>query len=176
MSSQTIQERLKLLIEQLGLTDSAFADACSISRPTLSLLLAGKNKKISDNQIKNIHDTFPNVSIMWLLFGEGPMIINDQNIQKDPTKILNNENKIDNGNQILDFKPDGLDKNEFSKEIADNHLKNELKNAIKQSIKEVLKDEEILRQIEIPEFKKRKVVKINIYYDDQTFETFIPGN
>lgn len=73
MSDQNIALRLKLLIENLRISNSQFADECNISRPTLSQLLTGRNKKVSDVIIAQIHNTYPNLSILWLMFGEGCM-------------------------------------------------------------------------------------------------------
>lgn len=73
MSEENIAIRLKFLIENLGLTSSQFADKCDIARPTLSQLLSGRNKKISNLIIEQIHSSYPTLSVLWLLFGEGDM-------------------------------------------------------------------------------------------------------
>lgn len=73
MSEENIALRLKFLIENLGVTSSQFADKCDIARPTLSQLLSGRNKKISNLIIEQIHKAYPGLSVVWLLFGEGDM-------------------------------------------------------------------------------------------------------
>lgn len=73
MSEENIALRLKFLIENLSLTSSQFADKCDIARPTLSQLLSGRNKKISNLIIEQIHKAYPALSVVWLLFGEGDM-------------------------------------------------------------------------------------------------------
>lgn len=65
--------RLKLFIESEGLSSSQFADLCKIPRPTLSQILSGRNKKISDILVGMIHIAFPKLNILWLMFGEGEM-------------------------------------------------------------------------------------------------------
>ncbi len=74
MDEQNVAIRLKGFIDTQGLTHSQFADVCQIPRPSLSQILSGRNKKISDVIIGQIHKAFPSLSIMWLLFGEGAMI------------------------------------------------------------------------------------------------------
>ncbi|MDO5396113.1 MAG: helix-turn-helix domain-containing protein [Bacteroidales bacterium] len=66
--------RLKEYIEYLGMQNSQFADKAQIPRPTLSQILNGRNKKISNELIDKLHYTFPNLNIMWLLFGDGEMV------------------------------------------------------------------------------------------------------
>lgn len=68
--------RLKFFMESAKISISQFADTCSIPRPTMSQILNGRNKKISDELISKIHAAYPNLSVLWLMFGEGEMEIN----------------------------------------------------------------------------------------------------
>ena len=68
-----IISRLKRFLEQNGISNSQFADTCEIPRPTLSQLLNGRNKKVSDEVISKIHAAYPALNIMWLMFGDGEM-------------------------------------------------------------------------------------------------------
>lgn len=70
-----IVSRLSTFMETHGIGSTQFADACGIPRPTLSQILSGRNKKISDAVISKIHSAYPRMSVLWLLFGEGPMEI-----------------------------------------------------------------------------------------------------
>lgn len=85
MSEENISIRLKVVIEELGITASEFADKCGISRATLSQLLTGRNKKVSDVIISQIHSAYPELSVMWLLFGEGePWLSGHSKSASDP--------------------------------------------------------------------------------------------
>lgn len=68
-----IVNRLKLFMDKHSIGSTQFADACRIPRPTLSQILSGRNKKISDEVIAKIHSAYPRLSVLWLLFGEGQM-------------------------------------------------------------------------------------------------------
>ena len=68
-----IVSRLKKFLEHAGISNSQFADTCVIPRPTLSQLLNGRNKKVSDEVISKIHRAYPTLNIMWLMFGDGEM-------------------------------------------------------------------------------------------------------
>lgn len=65
--------RLKQYIEYTGLPFSQFADTAQIPRPTLSQILNGRNKKISNELIAKLHEGFPKLNVIWMLFGEGTM-------------------------------------------------------------------------------------------------------
>ena len=72
--------RLKQYLDARQISVTQFADECSIPRPTGSQLLAGRNKKVSDEIIGKIHIAYPDLSIVWLMFGEGDMTT-DKNIK-----------------------------------------------------------------------------------------------
>lgn len=69
----SIIQRLNIYMEHTGLSSSQFADAAAIPRPSMSQILNGRNKKVSNELIEKLHVAFPNLNIVWLMFGEGPM-------------------------------------------------------------------------------------------------------
>lgn len=68
-----IVNRLKYFLETEQIAITQFADNCGIPRPTLSQFLNLRNKKVSDDFIRKIHEGYPNLSVLWLMFGEGEM-------------------------------------------------------------------------------------------------------
>lgn len=75
-----IVDRLVAYKDYTGLTNSQFADRAGIPRPTLSQFLNGRNKRLSDDMTAKLHAAYPDLNVMWLLFGEGSMV-NDENIE-----------------------------------------------------------------------------------------------
>lgn len=141
-----MNERIRLLIEQLGLTQAEFAERVKVQPSTLSNALRGRNE-VSNSIIIKIHEAYPEVSINWLMFGEG-----DLNIDNMVTNPKNQSNEIP-------FFSDKPSKSlEYSKDF-------ELR-------KDVLPFNDGPSPIveKIP--KDRKVVKIMIFYSDNTFESF----
>lgn len=86
-----IVSRLKLFMEYSNIAISQFADTCKIPRPTMSQILNGRNKKISDELISKIHLAYPHLSVLWLMFGEGSMMA-DGNIRFSEGKKEANPN------------------------------------------------------------------------------------
>lgn len=87
--------RLKYFIETQKIGISQFADSCMIPRPTMSQILNGRNKKVSDELITKIHVAYPSLSVLWLMFNEGPMLTNEntrfsepQNHTKSPDRTM----------------------------------------------------------------------------------------
>lgn len=199
MSDQNIAVRLKLLMERLGISNSQFADECKISRPTLSQLITGRNKKVSDVIISQIHSAFPNLSVLWLLFGEGDMWVNNEdptlkfsdgsaawkdgnsnvkggNDRDDDGTISGDEEiTIENLSDNSKFRQEGKDALAKSKEKGVNTTSDVNQNGNLQEINVDIKSTEFLNDLAKIKRKCRKVVQITIYYDDSTFESFYPG-
>lgn len=94
-----IASRLKRFLEANKITNSQFADTCEIPRPTVTQLLNGRNKKVSDEVIRKIHAAYPALSVMWLMFGEEPMLIGVASVESsDGTHGRNTA-------QVTDSKP-----------------------------------------------------------------------
>lgn len=179
-----IVSRLKLFMDTNGLSSSQFADKCGIPRPTLSQVLAGRNKKVSDSFVKQIHDAFPDLSIVWLMFGEGPVKVSGStpgfgvsspNLT-DPVSIEGAVSQNISSVRIQNsMEPDSSPSSgKFSTEKALNQSDFSYNSAKNQLFEADLRMLDLKNQIENMRQNPRKVIQITIYYDDSTFETFIP--
>lgn len=173
--------RLKVFMDSLGMQSSQFADLCEIPRPSFSQLLSGRNRKVSDVLIGKIHTAFPDLSISWLMFGEGDMLIlkNDKTDESgNQAQTLENSNTgtVINGKNPAEFanypyNPSTQSEYSNLKPLTDpSTIPN---NAIFQQLEESKKIMELQTQIENLQKNPRRVVQITVYYDDSTFETFI---
>jgi transcriptional regulator with XRE-family HTH domain len=66
-------ERIRTLLTARQLTPTQFADTIGVSRPIVSHILSGRNKP-SLEVVQKIVGAFPDLSLRWLLNGEGPMV------------------------------------------------------------------------------------------------------
>ncbi len=119
-----IIERLCNFMEYSGLSNSQFADKAGIPRPSLSQMLHGRNKSLNNQVLEKLNEAFPELNIVWLLFGHGEMVDiskiefserqNMQNsqqfVQKDidfedfdefQTSVLNDQQSTSNGEKSL---------------------------------------------------------------------------
>lgn len=187
MSETSVADRLKEFIEKMGLSYSQFADRCNIPRPSLSQLITGRNKKINDSMVRQIHNEFPNLSVVWLLFGEGPM----QNSMPDlPSSAADSdgsdglhdflsENSFDGVNFVSENPNSYSGDSATTKNLKDEALKtaiNDIKSIDSKENKLSKKLKEIGEQLEFLRKNPRKVTQIMVYYDDSTFETFKPDS
>lgn len=173
-----IVNRLILFMERHGIGSTQFADTCGIPRPTLSQILSGRNKKISDAVISKIHNAYPRLSVLWLLFGEGQME-SSANIQLSEAQ---------NAHQIPS---QPVSVNDFStSKIATDSGENREEDGLfgldtpREPL--IFDDEEPMREISapqpaektptvtIPADGSKSIVNIMVFYSDNSFQSFIP--
>ena len=70
--------RLNEFVNSNKITPSQFADKLGIPRPSMSQILSGRNKKISNEFLSKLHHAYPDVDILWLLFGETSMTLQSE--------------------------------------------------------------------------------------------------
>lgn len=169
MNEENVAIRLKGFIDEMGLTNSQFADTCGIPRPSLSQLLTGRNKKISDVLIGQIHQAFPQLSVVWLLFGEGRMLVSEEP-EKESQQELPGIFDVDAFNPA-----DGSEKDKYSSLEALSDGKNVASGRINTGNATEIKNLELMHEIENLRKNPRKVIQITLYYDDSTFESFFPN-
>ncbi|MCP9612107.1 helix-turn-helix domain-containing protein [Coprobacter tertius] len=145
--------RIRQLIENLGLTQAEFADKVGIDRSTLSNALRGRNQ-VSINIIKKIHETFPRISMNWLMFGEG---------EAYPEKTIGkNEGTL--FDEISFFPETPTNRSNAKEDMQVDEYITEPKIPIQE------KKENASSSFENTPAKK--VIKIMVFYSDNTFDTF----
>lgn len=192
-----IVTRLKEFINYLSIPVTQFADNCSIPRPTLSQLLNGRNKKVSDELIGKIHDAYPNLSVLWLMFGEGDML-HDSNIETsrpkndvDPVNsstqaAVKEENKtsIEFNNLFSQNPAEKLAPTENTKETslrttldftADANLQADNQRMTLGADFNDASNTPSTNTITFNPDSNRKIVNIIVYYSDNSFESFVPN-
>lgn len=185
-----IVSRLKIFLNQNNIASSQFADACDIPRPTVSQLLNGRNKKVSDEVVSKIHASYPELSIMWLMFGEEPMLVdnnvpntNTQNgIKAKPRENLKIDEPIDEPLENVNF--GGFDDekkivftgDEVPRDITGNGIDMEqtpISKVMESFVKSVGK-RSIREEDSENEDGSRRIVNVMVFYSDNSFESFSP--
>ncbi|MBO5779549.1 MAG: helix-turn-helix transcriptional regulator [Muribaculaceae bacterium] len=170
-----IVSRLKKFMEFEKVASTQFADRCGIPRPTVSQILNGRNKKISDELIGKIHAAFPSLSVLWLMFGEGDMNVASNNEISEPqnhekfgfSETQDPEHMIFSADQI-EFNADQKNESDnFGGLFSENFSANQPKNASEKNI--------IKKISETSSDCYKKITSIVVFYDDSTFQTFNPS-
>lgn len=179
MTDQNTATRLKVFIDSLGISNSQFADECGIARPSLSQLLTGRNKKISSTIVEAIHEHYPRLSVVWLMFGEGEMLVKSPSEaaaaagggadELDANIVKDTEDSVPYGSRSI-YAP-----NEERIYTAGGVSLLNPQNSCSMTVIEMQKElKQLRKQLEDEKKQKRRVSHITVYYDDSTFETFFP--
>lgn len=186
-----IISRIKEYMEYTQLTSSQFADRAGIPRPTLSQLLNGRNKsnegakKISSDIIRKLHDAFPDLNVMWLLFGDGDMesgsnieISEPQNEALNDTKIFQSS-EIENIQRQIFFDDELQDLCAEKSDNANSASENE-KSGVTGTTHTISAAASISERrngdpVAFRSDKTKKVQSIMVFYSDNSFEIFKPS-
>ena len=167
-----------MFLDQTGISNSLFADTCEIPRPTLSQLLNGRNKKVSDEVIGKIHRAYPSLNVMWLMFGDGEMITSG-NEQPQTADKMSDSSSAPNGHvdemgqRAISFDDDeSLGYRTSSKPTQRMATPTTVNEAI-QSIMRSSNAARGPRGAASPD--ARRVVNIMVFYSDGRFEEFGPA-
>lgn len=188
-----MRERIKLIIEREGMSQSQFADFIEVNRPTLSHILAGRNNP-SMEVVMKIHQKFPKINVLWLLDGIGSY---EGDAVADYPNVLLVEDKVATGSSsdILADTPhvqpelQATSSSVMEEHVSSRFYQGELfaENAIfttettsgaknrKEMPLQPPTKAPYLSDSQIEYAKKclqRKIVEIKIFYDDGTYETF----
>ena len=143
-----IKDRIKLIIEGEEMTAGAFADAIGVAQATISHILGPRNKYPSTEVIMRLHNRFPNINLNWLYTGEGSMMVHDSGNHDDGK----------------DYSPSY----ELSKPLSsDINLNKNMDTNVRNDINVSPLTNNMTE-------RKRTIVEIRVFFDDNTFETFKP--
>lgn len=170
---ETFATRLKLFIESINIPTTQVADLCDIPRPSFSQLLSGRNQKVSDVIIQKIHKAFPDLSIMWLMFGEGPMLTSDAKAKESKPEEESSKGITEN-QEFQESLINGQSKSGYANVSDLTPFQSTPNSSIIQQLEENKKILELQLQIEKMQKNPRRVTHITVFYDDLTYDTFVP--
>lgn len=140
-----MKDRIKQLMESQKMTQKEFASELCIAEGTLSSVFTGRTKP-TNNIVSAIHERFPEVSIPWLMFGEGDMLASSPNDASQKSVNVDKQAGSSDGSVQQDM---------FSTAPS--------MRTIDRPVQEVVK---------YIDRAPRKITEIRVFYDDGTFETF----
>lgn len=151
-----MKDRIKMIMESQHMTQQTFAQFLQVSPASLSSIFNGRTRP-SLNMVEAIKNKIPNLSTDWLMFGKEPMYLDSQ--ATTPTQ-QDTETK-QSSQQFLDFDAPSIPQNE----IPEPQIQQGVHNT------PIIKAETVVKYVDKPQ---RQITEIRIFYDDQTWETFVP--
>ena len=175
-----MKDRIRQLMEDQHLTQQNFAQLIGTTPATLSNIYNGKTNP-SLTIVDGIHKSFPQVNVYWILYGTPPMYNSQTGADAPGGSLKDNTStslegeagglasaRSGSGNSqeaTLDFSHQSATATPTSPSLFDQPSMQGVNNTPKNEAQKVVK---------IIDKPQRKITEIRIFYDDQTWETFVP--
>jgi len=143
-------------MESQHMTQQTFANFIEMSPGTLSSIFNGRTQPTL-KIVEAIKNKLPSMNLDWLLFGKGTMFDN----QSQSIDEITNLDVKSTGEAMLDFGPHSSTPSYASTDVQNLQGVNRTPNNL-------LKTE--VKYIDKPQ---RKITEIRVYFDDQTWESFV---
>lgn len=152
-----MKDRIKKIMESQHMTQKVFAQFTGISEGSLSGVFNDRTRP-TIQMIEAIHAHLPKVSVEWIMFGTGPMYIDDNNGQAHGEVDKTSGTRLDMSMFADEAAAPLFEPQDTPQQQGVKTTPNNLNNTI-------------VKYIDKPE---RHITEIRIFYDDQTWESFTP--
>ena len=152
-----MKDRIRQLMESQHMTQQTFSDFIGISSASLSSIFTGRTKPTL-NTVEAIRSKFSKINLDWLMYGQGPMF-RDQDLETNSYSTDDKMMQQGTFEGTLDFSatPSQSERVQTGSSYNDNIYNNPARAEVK--------------YIDKPQ---RRITEIRIFFDDQTWESFVP--
>lgn len=153
-----MKDRIRQIMESLHMSQQVFAQFIEMSPASLSGIFTERTRPTL-NTVEAIKKKIPNINTDWLMFGSGSMYV-----QSDDDTVATPERPADPTEPMLDFGAADLPAPPSAAPAVHSHDGGRM-----------MRPEIIREEIKYVDRPQRKITEIRIYFDDLTFETFVPS-
>ena len=146
------------------MTQQVFAEFIGLAPATLSSIFNERTRPTL-GVVEAIKKKIPNISTDWLMFGSGDMY----NTSSSPADgLFPTEEKVAHGGQTIQNPMLDFDQSQTptpQQGVPSPYSFNSVKNTRPEFLRE---------EVKIVDKPQRRVMEIRVFYDDQTWDTFVP--
>lgn len=166
-----MKEQIKQLIESQHMNQKVFADYIGIASATISGILNDRTRPTM-NVVEAIKKKFPDINLEWLIFGKEPMFESQEVPSEGQTPLPPTVGNSFNGTPVgVSVRESVID---FGASPAPGpqsvHPSPSYYNGVRNTHQDYKREE-----VKIIDKPPRRVTEIRVYYDDQTWESFVPS-
>jgi len=143
------------------MTQQVFADYIGLAPATLSSIFNGRTRPTL-NVVEALKRKIPNINFDWLMLGVGPMYLDQATDDQSQVDTSVSREKIENPMLDFDQAPSPTPQNAPQRMSFVNSVRNTRPEIEREDLKIVDKPQ-------------RRVIEIRVFYDDQTWDTFVPA-
>ena len=156
------KDRIRMIMEEQHMTQQVFAEFLQQAPATLSSIFNGRTRPTL-NIVESIKAKIPDISVEWLLFGIGDMhITHPQSANESASRP-----QVPASEAMINFDAP-------LSQAPQSYVSNPVTPVYPRGVKNT-RPEYLPEEIKIVDKEPRKVTEIRVYYDDQTYETFVPA-
>lgn len=179
------------------MNQQSFASLIGLSPASLSNILQERTRPTLKT-VEAIHQKIPNININWLLYGNGPMYIDSQNVDQEQTApgndIDNNSGQSSHSDNIIGFSFEDDEPASTSSQPAPYSAQPSTPQPGSQPLSQTSSqptrhnsqsagygsrsqrpsagyETQSVKNFDKP---SRRITEIRVFYDDQTWESFVP--
>ncbi|MCK9344126.1 MAG: helix-turn-helix domain-containing protein [Massilibacteroides sp.] len=153
---EEFKERIEEIMRSENLTASRFAEAIGIQRSAISHIISGRNK-VSLDVLRKTLNRYPKISSDWMMFGILPMYREEKASSTKPDLFKSSSEGL------VSFNSSGQSSEGMNTQ-SENLEMSSLESSQNTNNQAVIKIKE----------PSKKIEEILIFYDDNTFDTFVP--
>jgi len=156
-----MKDRIRQIMESQKMTQQEFADYIGLAPATLSSIFNGRTRPTL-NVVEALKKKIPNISIDWLMFGSGDMFMSSQSDVSESEST--SSPSLFSTSPMFEFAQESSPTLQNGVPVASNP------NSVKTTRQDLIRDE-----VKIIDKPQRRVIEIRVFYDDQTWDTFVPA-
>lgn len=165
-----MKDRVRQVMDHFGLSQNDFAKELCVAPATISSIYRGRTAP-TNNLVQSIHMAFPAININWLLFGEGDMLLplsgETSSGTANPPIGQNGGSTTPNQGSLFDPPKASVPSLQEVKVYENPVQPTEIQLAA--ALSQLKKANEVDRP-------KRKIKEIRVFFDDGTYESFVPNS
>ena len=156
-----MKDRIRQIMESQHMTQQVFADYIGVGAATLSSIFNDRTRPTL-NIVESIKKKIPNINTDWLMFGSGDMYRADLDTPDSPESTPSETKHLSSPMLGFDQPASPTPLNVSSQYLNPNSVKTTRPEIVREEVKFIDKPQ-------------RKVIEIRVFYDDQTWDTFVPA-
>ena len=162
-----MKDRIRQIMESQHMTQQVFADFIGLAPATLSSIYNERTRPTL-SVVEAIKKKIPNISTDWLMFGSGDMYVASPASSVPADSLFPTGDGGSNGGQIVQNPMLDFDQSQSPTPQQGSQTPYSF-NSVKNTPSNIERTE-----VKIIDKPQRKVKEIRVFYDDQTWETFVP--
>ncbi len=164
-TSEKMKDRIRQIMESQHMTQQVFADFIGIAPATLSGIFTERTKP-TINTIDAIKKKIPTLNTDWLLFGKEPMYMSQERKEEETDSRSSSPTATPTVGDLFDFQ----EKSPVATPVQTVPRQPQISNSGRSTRLEMS-----VEDMNYSDKHQRKITEIRVFYDDQTWESFVPA-